>query len=532
MPFDMESTDRSNSLVDNDHTQAELPLKYLHPISLFFDLLAHARSYLLPIVFGLLGAANGNIGWLIVSAILFVPAVTSSVLRYFTLKYRIEDEHLFVDQGLFFRKTRTIPVDRIQNIDLTQNIFHRICRVAEVKIETASGSEAEATLRVLSLDQVEALRSTIFQNKSAQPSSVAAKHFDSLGTENSQSEIRHDDEPVLGDSTTNNQIATAHSGANDAKLVWQIPISDLAKAGLASNRGLVLVGVLFGVAYQFGEDSYQTIFETLSRILPENNGTASYYLTMASMAIIVLVLLRLMGIGWYILRFYGYTLTRRGDDLRIACGLFTKVSATVPRNRIQFISVQQNLIMRWLKIATIRIETAGGANDNSSPSESVAKSWFLPVIAVSKVPEIVGLLRTGLDWGENRFEYHGLSPRAASRYMRLAVIESALLAGVAGYFYWPWGLLAGVCVLPIFTWWAGKKASSRKYARTDDSVIYRSGIFTKKTSVTFFEKIQSVTCDQTPFDRRWQMATLSVDTAASKSCVRKSLPLSICFEHK
>jgi putative membrane protein len=54
-----------------------------------------------------------------------------------------------------------------------------------------------------------------------------------------------------------------------------------------------------------------------------------------------------------------------------------------------------------------------------------------------------------------------------------------------------------------------------RYARFEDGVIYRSGLLTRKTSVTFFEKIQTLRIDQSPFDRRWRMATLSVDTAAA-----------------
>ncbi len=54
-----------------------------------------------------------------------------------------------------------------------------------------------------------------------------------------------------------------------------------------------------------------------------------------------------------------------------------------------------------------------------------------------------------------------------------------------------------------------------QYARRDNEVIYRSGIFNRKTSITFFDKIQTLCIDQSPFDRRWGMATLCVDTAAA-----------------
>ena len=54
-----------------------------------------------------------------------------------------------------------------------------------------------------------------------------------------------------------------------------------------------------------------------------------------------------------------------------------------------------------------------------------------------------------------------------------------------------------------------------KYARFEDGVVFRSGVLMKKMSVTFFDKVQAVEVQQTPFDRRWGMAQLRVDTAAA-----------------
>jgi putative membrane protein len=40
-------------------------------------------------------------------------------------------------------------------------------------------------------------------------------------------------------------------------------------------------------------------------------------------------------------------------------------------------------------------------------------------------------------------------------------------------------------------------------------------VLLKKISITFFDKVQAVEVRQTPFDRRWGMAQLRVDTAAA-----------------
>ena len=525
MPFDHEDnfeleqglTDQSGETAPINAEQAavELPLKYLHATSLVFDLIAHVRSYLFPLVFGLVGAANGNIRLLIISGILFIPAVLKSAFRYFTLRYRIEDAHFYVDQGFIFHKTRTIPVDRIQNIDLTQNVLHRIFKVAEVKVETASGTEAEAVLRVLSMEEVDTLRKAIFAGKQL----LTANQTQKLPA--ASSDLAESLSPVAQASGI-----AAVSEPVEAEEVWKIPLMDLVKAGLASNRGLVMLGIGLVTFDQFTEKGYETVFAFLAGYLPKDTGSQGFYLQVVVAAVLGLVLLRLVGILWYVLRFFDFKLEQRGDDLRLGCGLLTRVSATVPRKRIQFISVQQNLIMRWFGIATIRVETAGGATDASKPNQSIGKAWFMPVIPITEVPQLVSLLRPGIDWDLERFDFQGLAPRASNRMVRIALVQTLLCAIAVAtadcYFSESfdtqaliWGGIAGLAAMPALILFALKKAASRKYARIENGVVYRTGVFGRKTSVTFFDKLQTVACFQTPFDRRWKMATLALDTAAA-----------------
>lgn len=172
--------------------------------------------------------------------------------------------------------------------------------------------------------------------------------------------------------------------------------------------------------------------------------------------------------------------------------------------------------MKWLGLASIRIETAGGAgNSNQSATESVSKRWFIPAIPDDQVPGILTTLRPNLEWDESKLNFRPMAPRTGTRLIRLAVIQSILIAGIGLGIWRPWGFVAGIIALPLMVLWAIKKSRSMRYARNQKSIVYRSGVFTKKTSMTFFEKIQALSIAQSPFDRRWKMATLLVDTAAA-----------------
>ena len=493
-------------------------LEWLHPSSLLFSAIALGRAWIVPAVIGLLSAARGSVTGVMFSIAIFLPAILTAVFKYLTLRYTILDDKLIVMRGLIFRRIRTIPVDKIQNIDLVQNPLHRLMGVAEVRIETASGTDPEAVLRVLSLDQVETLRAGIAsrlpQAGNAAPPLSPGLLADPVPADMPESpgEIGVS-APPLPSQVARSSDQTREDEAETELL--RIPANWLVRAGLASNRGVLLFGFLVYLANEF------QLWDRLDAVnledwIPQNWDLVTRIAMGVCALLGIVILLRLVSVGWFLLRFFDYRLTQRDQLLRLSCGLLTRVSATVPVQRIQFISIHQNLLMRWMRLASIRIETAGGAGkENEDAAATVARRWFVPVIPMSRVAEIVSRLHPDLELNLESLDWKSLAPRATYRMCRLATVLAVLLGAGAFGIWRPWGWMVSAIALPAFLAIAIRRSRSRKYARTDYGLVYRSGIWTRKTSITFFEKIQAVRMDQNPLDRRWRMATLSVDTAAA-----------------
>ena len=475
--------------------------RYLHPLSVIFSITDLIKQNSIPAVLGIFGATQGDLFYVGLALVFFVPTFLLSLIRYFTTRYRIAGGDLIVQQGLIFRRERTIPVKRIQNIDMVQRVLHRILKLTEVRIETASGTKPEAILKVLSLDEVARLRANVQQQQVTPQSTPTAPNAIPI---------------VLSESP---DAQTQSADSSPSELLLRIPLSWLAQAGFASNRGFIMLGVAWGLYIQFdqraaGELDGREIWDFFS--LPADGGpliTAGY---IALAGILVILLMRLLGVGWYILRFFGYELRQSGDDFKIACGLLTKVSATIPRQRIQLISVHRGLIMRWLGLASIRIETAGGAADSSeNASTTISRRWFVPVLPESKVTEILGHVAPEIDLDTPNYHWIGLAPRAKSRFIRIACLVSLLIVIAAGIgFHWKWAI-ASTIAFPLLVMYGIKKSRSVKYARTDFGVVHRCGVLNQQTGFSFFEKTQVVSWRQTPFDRRWEMATLEIGTAAA-----------------
>jgi putative membrane protein len=308
-------------------------------------------------------------------------------------------------------------------------------------------------------------------------------------------------------------------GFDQPKTLLSIPTGEWILLGLISNRGMALVFVAAGLAWEYDLfDRLDIDFKSLVRQHTAGFSWASAVALSAAVVIMALVLLRILSAIWMVLRFHGYQLTRDGDDLRLTCGLLTRVTATVPRLRIQLISVRQTLLQRWLGRASIRIETAGGAGVKGADGEghaTLSRRWFVPIVHVQIVPHILREIRHDMDVDFREATWQPLAPRARARMLRLALIIALLITLVATAIVRPWGAAIGLAAVPLALWHAHREAAFMAYARTNRGMLFRSGAFTRCISATFFDKAQVVSLLESPFDRRYAMATLCIDTAGA-----------------
>lgn len=472
--------------------------RWLHPSSLLFEFISGIREQLYPAVIAIFSFASGSLIGFFFAVVFFAISMAIAVFRYLTLRYELTRDELIVDQGIVFKRHRTIPVQRIQNIDSLQNPLHRLFGVAEVRIESASGTEPEAILRVLSLAEVDQLRKQIAMRRTLTANNERGGKL--------SSQI----EPVVPTSTVVVQAAPQH--------LLEVSTPLLIKAGLISNRGLVVLAFIIGAFYQFGPSRsfrFQVDSDQIAVWVPYLSDTFAVVAYVFGALLALSMALRIFSAGWYVLKFHGYTLERQDDELRVRCGLLTKIAATVPRRRIQFISIHRSWLGKKLGIASIRIETAGGAGKSDESASSVSRRWFIPAIEDADVQRILAELRPGLVWDESRIDWKPLSPRAGARMRRLNLLLSILVCSVLVLFWSWWGILVAAGLLSLGLWRIQKKAAAMRYARGEFGIAYRSGLLIKKCSLTFLDKVQAVSVSHSPFDRSWGMATLELDTASA-----------------
>lgn len=510
----------------------------LHPLSLLFDIGNRIRENLIPALFAGFSVATGGMIGFYIGFTIFAIAITFAIIRYFTYRYTLTETELQIDYGLVFRTHRSIPIDRIQNIDSVQNLFHRLFQVAEVKIETASGSEPEAVMRVLGVGEIKRLRERLLHTMELHPEFLPETRTVSERVTELPVSIR--DIPSLDEKQRGSQTLPTEN------LVLELPLGILLQAGLLSNRGQVIAAIIIGYLFQsnsfsgdgwYGQGNAEQRTYLRNRIRDfwssavqqsESLGIGNGYWRSVLLLIVVLLLLwlvfRLFSMAWYVSKFYGYKLTSRGDELHVQCGLFTRVSATVPRRRIQIISVHRGWLARLFGLASIRLETSGGGTGKEAEdaSQTIGRRWFVPILKEADLYRVLRSIDPDLSWDYSSVVWVPLAAKAGFRMVRTLWITTLLLLSLVAVVAWfvdwrflAWGSVVGTTFLLFGTLLTNKRAKSRKFARWGKFFLLRGGLLLQKTSIGFQEKIQSVSLRESPFDRRWKMASISIDTAGA-----------------
>ncbi|MDE2879918.1 PH domain-containing protein [Candidatus Palauibacter soopunensis] len=498
----------------------------LHPLSIGFSLGSQLRRAILPLIIG--GASANFLGVVEMRFVLLVgliPLVVGSVVRYLTFRYRYEEAELVIRSGLLFRRERHVPYARIQNLDAVQGVFHRVLGVVEVKLQTGGGQEPEATLTVLPLPALEALRERVREGKreAAGEAAAAGEVTDAAtGTGAGEAATGILAEPAATD--------LASAGTPEGRTLLHLPARELLLHGLLQNRGMVLIAAAFGLAWETGlfERASDWVAGEQSWIGPAVEGAAAdvvaagVLVTVAAIAALVVafvIFARLLSIVWTLVRLHDYRVVRSEEGLRATFGMLTQVAATIPLRRVQTVTIHEGPLHRWAGRVAVGVQTAGGSQAGAQGNADPHRHQLAPILRRERLREFLREVIPELDAPEVNWE--PVSPLAFRRVLR-GTCFLATLAAVPLYFALEaWGVAFHAAFLAWAVLYARRYVDHLGWALKDDMVWFRSGWLWRRTTIARYTRIQVVALRASPIDRWRGMASLRVDTAGAGAASHK-----------
>ena len=443
----------------------------LHPASVVVNLVprtwATLRSAWPLLAAALYGQANGQgLFDLLLISVFFGLAIGNTVVHFLTLRYRLVDGRLEIRSGLLNRQARVISADRVQNVEMVRNIFHRMSGLVEVRIETASGTEIEGMLSALSVDDAQHLITALQAARGDAPTAA---------------------EPDAADVLVRN---------GTSELLWY---------GATGTR-IGAAALLLGLAYE--------AMMLRGPVDPEALEAPRTHLGALTALVVVAAVTGawLIGLGTALLRHHWFRLVRSGKGLVAEQGLFTLRRTELRLSKVQLVTIVEPWLRRAFGFGSVWVETAAAREGGDGTQRSEAA---VPYVEQQAYRAVVGAA-VPLD-GLDPADLVLLPPHPATmtRAILLALVRSAFIVGIAVAWFRLWGLLA-LLVVPVSVFFAVLDVRTQGFLVTDALVVARRGWLDRRTSLLARGKLQSASVDQGPLLRALGLSLVHLRVAGSR----------------
>ena len=436
--------------------------KRLHPITSVLHFLKNVKELFFPFMIIFLFGGNGlslDYWEIMIASAFIVFSLIMGIFSWLRYTYRVEDGELRIESGVFVRKKRYIPFERIQSLDFSEGILQRPFGLVKVRVETAGSSgtlDAEAVLTAITKADAARIQEVL----------ISVKKTGRIETE----------------------VLVVDPGPES---LYKIKFSQLLLLASTSGGAGVVISAVIAFWFQFDElIPYEKVFNELKGFI------SSGLVFVSAIVFLILLLAWLISVVGTMIKYADFTVEKVADDLIISRGLLEKRQLTIPLNRVQGILISENLIRQPLGFGSVFLESAGG-----SVKEDRSKTLILPIMKKAEMASILEDLFPDYDFTLTIVP----SPkRALKRYLFRYLVPALMIVAASFVFFRPWGYLT-LLLLPIAAIWATINHKDAGWNLQDQQLtltyrgIVKNTIFMKKNRIqtlsvreSFFQKKQTL----------------------------------------
>jgi putative membrane protein len=430
----------------------------LHPLAV----LVYARRFIgasiVPLVV-LLFSAGTRVLVPLLAVALFV-GLPLAVLSWWRFRYRVRGGRLELHSGVFSRSVRTIPLERVRGIDVTEPFAHRLLGLVKVEIEAAAGGDArnaELSLAAVSRGQADELR-----------------------------------EALLG----------AGSGVverAEAAPIYQATPGLLALGGITSVSYLLAPAAIVGVVLNLADDVPGDFVESVVEGAADRFPTDALGLTLVGVAAVGVVLVA-AAVGSLLVD-WDFTLRDEGERLGASRGLLTRRAVHLDKDRIRGADVRDTPLRRPIRLASVTAIAAGLRGRTGGTT-------LAPVLRSESVPTLLRDVDSSAPDPSAPLAAHPVAARSR-RLVRALSLPLALLA-VAAVFGVLWAVIVAAALMAAAVPLALDRHRQLGHAFDGRRLVLREGTLRRRWSEVDPDGIVSFDLRSSPGQRRAGLATLTV----------------------
>ncbi|NLY80752.1 MAG: PH domain-containing protein [Lysinibacillus sp.] len=447
----------------------------LHPVSAVINFLKGLKELIFPFIILLVAngfnvSENRNDFWeyvpLLIFLVILIIYLAAGIIKWWTFVYWFEDNELRVEYGLFVKKKRYIPFDRIQSFNYKEGIFHRIFGLVQVMVETAGSTDGEPEVILTAITK------------------EAAKQVEKETRKVNNGEADESFEENL-------------SEVQEFKLIHKMSTKDLLLLATTSNSvGVVIAGVAAAISQVAEFIPFDWIFEELAAFMQFGIVIVTFTIFVAFIFAWVLSVIITF------ISYYDFTVIQEKDRFIITRGLLEKKRITIPNNRVQAIKIVENPFRQMIRCATVVVESASGGF-----GEKDQKITLFPLISKREMYEPLQQLFPHFIFQQDQF----IRPTKKARpfYYRIKLLLLIPIIILSSYFLFPLGLISIILVVPVLLLgiWQYK---SDGFAICGNQLMLRYRIINRVTFIVEKKRIQALESKQSYFQKRKNISSVQV----------------------
>ncbi len=290
--------------------------------------------------------------FLLIVVIVLPVSALAGYLSWLRRRWRVEGGDLRLEYGIFTRKSRRVPLARLQAIDVVRPLIARALGLAELRIEVVGHGSGEANLAYLTEDEALTVRAHLL-------------------------DLAH--RPVGAPAQAPPPEAAPLApgapawGAQDEAMLAAVPASRFVLSLLLSSTGAF--AALFAAAI-----------------------AVATLVTPAAAGAIVAAMLPIGATLYYKFTVeFGFTVSLSPQGVRLKHGMLDTRHQTVPRGRVQAIRVVEPFLWRRLGWMRLEVDVAGYRNRGAGGREErAAIGVLIPVAPRAEAERLIETVLPGL----------------------------------------------------------------------------------------------------------------------------------------
>jgi putative membrane protein len=448
--------------------------RHVHPGTIVLRFLKELPSTVLALPAVLAFTSDiGIAGVLTFAALLAAVMAGINWLAWSRFRYGVGARDIVIEKGILNRTRRSIPFDRVQDVDIERRLLQRIFGLAKVRIETGGAGKDEGIIDSVSIAEADRLRAAVRAGKRG-----AA--------------------PIAADGPA--EAALPESAGN---LLFAMGPGRVLTLGLF-NFSLVYIAGIFAFLQTFQNMLPFDLYDP--RDWGSLGGELRGRLTVSAFLIVPLLAVLLgifAGLVTTLSREYGFKLTDEGTRMRRERGLLTHTEVVLGKKRIQVALIQTGPLRRLFGWVSLFLQSLGAGSDRSgrqSAAPLAREAELDPILAA------VGRFRRPVETLERVSTRHIL--RAS---LPLALPAAAIMIASA----WDANRLWLLLLLPLFAAGSAVQRHFHRYALADGLLFIQRGFWRRRLWIVPVERVQALGISRSKPQRWLDLATLTIDTAGA-----------------